>query len=261
MNISIGLRAKVGLGVLSGVLAWQADAALVDPGFDVGRSTFTPPNYTTSVSGSGHGGEASADGWSLWNNANTTTACELLHSTDPVGSGKMVHLTTGGLNCGLYQVFPEVASTTASVDVYVLRGKVTLYLYRNGAVMLSSTNSTTTNRWETLSLPVTAGVPNEFVLYSGATAGAEFYADRAAVPGATPLSLLVCSLSEPGFTNGSFRFTLRAPVGSNVVVQVSKDLTNWSEAWSTVMPAEGSVPVLRPRGKNEIGVFYRAVVP
>ena len=76
-----------------------------------------------------------------------------------------------------------------------------------------------------------------------------------------PIPVVPTYLSAPGLTNSLFGFWLHGPAGSNFVVQVSADLTNWSSVQTNTIPAEGSVPVLRPRAKNQPWAFYRAVWP
>lgn len=70
-------------------------------------------------------------------------------------------------------------------------------------------------------------------------------------------------LDSPSLTNAFFRFLVHGPVGSNVIVQVSTDLTltNWSPVLTNSIPTEGSVAVLRARSKTQPWAFYRAVVP
>jgi hypothetical protein len=162
---------------------------LTNPGFDTPTPGLTPPTYTTSITGASGpgsaGGVASADGWFLYNNTDVTTTSELLLSTDPNGGGHMISISTGGPYNGLYQRFPTVSATTASVDVYVLSGIVEFMLWDNGGnTRFASVLSTTHNQWETLTLDVTSGNPGELVLYSPFTspAGASFYADNARVP-------------------------------------------------------------------------------
>ena len=84
--------------------------ALSNGGFDVPGAGLTAPNY--SVSGTG---PASAADWTLWNNdPNKPVTSELLPSTDPLGSGYMIHVT-GGQDSGLVQ--PASGPSSASVDI------------------------------------------------------------------------------------------------------------------------------------------------
>jgi len=169
-------------------LAWAGRAGIiVNDGFDAPLGDLTPPNYPTSLTGDDVASPSSADGWNLYNNRYTTTSSELLPTTDPYGSGYMIHITTGAQDCGVYRAFPQQSQASASVDVFVVSGVATLFLFHGPVDLLARVDSTTTGRWETLTLPSVGGGPNQFVLYSGPAGGAEFYADRASVPAATPI--------------------------------------------------------------------------
>ena len=108
----------------------------------------------------------------------------------------MISVWVPGRADGLYQFFSNTTSaTTASVDVFVLRGTVNLELWKyNGNLLLGSVSSTTTDQWETLKLNITNGIPTEFVLYTGNGGPASFYADNASVPSAPEPSSLVLLL-------------------------------------------------------------------
>ena len=70
---------------------------LTNPGFDTPTPGLTPPNYTASISGLTTMHEvASAEGWYLFNNSSVTTTSELLTSTDPMGGGYMISVSTPG---------------------------------------------------------------------------------------------------------------------------------------------------------------------
>lgn len=141
----------------------------------------------TSFTGLGNGGLSAAADWKVWSNTpGSTTTTSLLASTDPLGSGSMIHVNTNGASNGLYQIF-DAGNYSSSLDVYVLSGAVTFYLY-NGASSISVT-STTQNTWETLFLPITAA--DELVIYSSTAGGAEFYADRASIPAGAAITASV----------------------------------------------------------------------
>jgi hypothetical protein len=173
----------------------RAGNLLMNGGFDTPTSGLTPPNYPTSISGAGASGPSSAADWTLFNNFNATTSTELLTSTDPLGGGSMIHLTSvtnngpdGSFFNGLQQGFATQSTlTTASVDVDVLSGPVIVALYAgNGSTLISDTFSTTTGQWQTLSVSAAAGTnPNLLIIYSYSTTGTgEFYADNASVTAA-----------------------------------------------------------------------------
>jgi hypothetical protein len=161
---------------------------LTNPGFDTPTPGLTPPNYTASISGPSGGlpGVSSADGWYLYNNSSETTTSELLTSTDPMGGGYMISVSTPGHSNGLEQHFSTVSEATASIDIYVLSGNAWLALYSNdGNTLLASVTSTTTNQWQTLALNVASGNPDTFAVYSSPGGGASFYADNAQVMSAS----------------------------------------------------------------------------
>jgi hypothetical protein len=101
---------------------------LLNAGFDTPTPGLTPPNYTTSISGFHADNVSSADDWGLFNNTDATTTSQLLASTDPKGGGYMASIVTTGATNGLYQFVNTFPGATASVDVYVLSGTVSLYL-------------------------------------------------------------------------------------------------------------------------------------
>jgi hypothetical protein len=171
-----------------------AGSLLQNGGFDTPTPGLSPPNYPTSISGSGptSAGPSSAEFWTLYNNFDATTSTELLPSTDPTGSGLMIHLTStptsGSFSFfnGLQQAFPTQPGGTASIDVNVLSGIVFLALYAdNGATLIDQSFSTVNNQWQRLTVTAAPGTnPNLIVLYTdNATPNTvgEFYADGAGV--------------------------------------------------------------------------------
>ena len=171
-----------------------ANANVANPKFDIPDSSFTGPTYAASISGGG-GGNSSADQWYLYNNANTTTSTELLTSTDPIGQGTMIHLTTGAADCGLYQVFPTLNGTFTSfkVDVKVNRGGLMFATYTNGGTVRTSevhSNASLLGSWQTLTLTF-SGNTDELVLYSNSNNGLDAYIDNLqVVPEPATLSLV-----------------------------------------------------------------------
>ena len=161
---------------------------LANPGFDVPTPGLSPPTYATSFTGVDAGAASSADAWGLYNNSAGTISSELLASTDPGGGGYIISVSTPGPADGIYQFFANpMGVMTESVDVFVLRGVVDLEFWKdNGNTLLGSVASTMANQWETLTLNMTIGTPNEFVLYAGGGSPAIFYADNAIVPSSVP---------------------------------------------------------------------------
>jgi hypothetical protein len=170
---------------------------LQNGGFDIPTPGLSPPNYPTSITGASTFGASSALEWTLFNSRDATTSTELLPSTDPLGSGSMIHLTSvtntadpnGSFFNGLQQGFTTQSGATASVDVDVLSGPVILALYAgDGSTLIGDAFSTTLNQWQTLSVPAPIGSdPNLIVIYSYSTTGTgEFYADNAVVTSSVP---------------------------------------------------------------------------
>lgn len=193
--------------------AW-AGSLLQNGGFDTPTPGLSPPNYPTSISGAGVGsaGPSSAEFWTLYNNFDATTSTELLPSTDPNGSGLMIHLTStptsGSFSFfnGLQQAFPTQPGGTASIDVNVLSGVVFVALYAdNGATLIDQAFSTVNNQWQTLTVTAAPGTnPNLIVLYTDngvADTVGEFYADGAGVTSIPePSSALLALIGMSGMT-------------------------------------------------------------
>jgi hypothetical protein len=110
----------------------------------------------------------------------------------------MISVSTAGPADGLYQFFSNPTGvTTASADVYVLRGTVALELFnQHGTNLLGAVTSSAIDQWQTLSLQISTGIPDEVVLYAAGQSPAIFYADNASVPGVPePSSLLSIGLA------------------------------------------------------------------
>ena len=67
-------------------------------------------------------------------------------------------------------------------------------------------------------------------------------------------------LSSMNMSNGTFRFVLNGPVGSNYVIQVSSNLVSWSALSTNTIPAGGSTNLIIPSTANKPRQFYRAVL-
>ncbi len=176
--------------------AWAGNL-LQNGGFDTPTPGLSPPNYPTSITGANAFGPSSAADWTLFNSRDATTSTELLPSTDPLGSGFMMHLTSvtntsdpvGSFFNGLQQGFSTQSGATASVDVDVLSGPVILALYAgDGSTLICFLYISTVDQWQTVSITAPTGSdPNLIVLYSGSTTGSgEFYADNAVVTSSVP---------------------------------------------------------------------------
>lgn len=168
-------------------LSTSSPNMLLNPDFSV----VGPSGTSTSYTGNAGAGPSAADRWILFNNGPATITTELLRSTRPGGSAKMIHVNTTGGGSGLVQagfasegtydgVFsagpPHVID---SAWVYVVRGKVGIGAGNGGNTSIDAV-STTTGRWEFLQGCNVSTPVNEFLVYS-MTDGAEFYVDFAKV--------------------------------------------------------------------------------
>lgn len=190
---------------------------LSNAGFETPAAGLAAPNYATGNSGTGAISyvSSSAAGWFLYNNHASATSTELLASTAPTGSGNMLHLSTNYQYSGMGQAFSTLANATLSIDVYVLSGQAWLAAYTNGgSTLLASTTSSHTGQWETLSVTVTGGNPNLFILYSAPGTAVDFYADNAwadLTPRPTvpePASLLLLAVGLGGLARARSAFRL-----------------------------------------------------
>jgi hypothetical protein len=199
----------------------RAANLLLNGGFDTGNPSFTPPNFPTSLSGAGVGAPSSATDWTIFNGTSVTTSTELLTSTDPSGSGLMIHVTTvpntgtdtafSGLEQGFTTQIGVPVTVSVDVDVLSPQGSVFVGLFaNNGGTLLMPFVTTTTLGWQTLTFTVPAGTdvnsePNLIAIYSDNFANNvtnEFYADNAsvtAVPEPTSGLLALIGMSATAF--------------------------------------------------------------
>lgn len=136
---------------------------------------------------------SAATGWNHWNNHSGTTTVSVLPTTDPAGTGSMIRITTDVGDSGIYQVY-DYNTNTGSVDVFVLSGQVTFHLYNGNSSI--SVSSTLHNQWETLTLGAFGN--NEFVIYSSADGGADFYVDRASLPAGAAIDTNTSNVPDGG---------------------------------------------------------------
>jgi hypothetical protein len=138
---------------------------------------------SSSFNGINSGGHSAAPHWLVWNNTSGLTTTDLEPSTAPLGGTTMLHVTTNGLNNGIYQVFSPgsgPATGQANVWVYVVTGVVGV---GTGNTSTLSTNgfSTTTGQWEQLRAPQASIPVEEIIIYSAVDGPVEFFVDNARV--------------------------------------------------------------------------------
>jgi hypothetical protein len=179
----------------------SAGNLLTNGGFDTPTAGLSSQNnFFTSITGQFASGPSSAADWTLFNGYPATTSTELLKTTDPTGSGYMIHVTSVPSDPqsfaffnGLQQGFAAQSgvAVTVSVDIYALQGPVFVGLFANGGGTLLTpyASDSIIGQWETVTFTVPAGTtpstePNLIAIYNyNGTAGAtgEFYADNASV--------------------------------------------------------------------------------
>jgi hypothetical protein len=152
---------------------------VANPDFTLARRQ--PPG---TLSGNAVGGQAAAENWGLWNNADTDTTSRVEPTTRPGGTGWMLRVTTGAGGCGLVQQWAATGSGPAAGNaetwVYIVRGAVTLGS-GNGGNTGSDAVSNTIGQWEQLSAPSGQTPVNEVIIYAASDDGAEFLVDFVAV--------------------------------------------------------------------------------
>ncbi len=167
------------------VITTNAEANLLLNGdFNTPRSGLSAPNYATSLIGYGANGDSSAQDWNYNSRSNAST--ELLSTTDPAGTGYMIHVTQDGPSVGIYQKLSVSGYVSASVDIYINFGEVYFALYGSDCCNpLTSMTLNAVGQWQKLNLPSVdvTGMPLTFVVYdnTGAnfTTGGDFFVDNA----------------------------------------------------------------------------------
>jgi len=145
------------------------------------------------VSGSG---PSAAQSWTQFTVVpGSTISSQLLASTDPLGGGEMIDITTNAgyyaaasQGNGFYQDFATIPAATASFDIFVVSGSVTGGLGLATGPFASFTAYTPTGAWQHVTQTVNAPVDGMFFENLVTGAGAEFLLDN----------LQVNSIPEPG---------------------------------------------------------------
>jgi hypothetical protein len=185
--------------------AWAGNL-LQNGGFETPTPGLTPPNFPASITGQFAAGPSSASDWTLFNGEDATTSTELLPTTDPTGSGSMIHITSVPTTSADFTAFNGIQQgfttqvgvpLTVSVDVEALQGSsifVGLFANDGGTLLMPFVTVNTPNQWQTVTFSIPAGAnpntePNLIAIYSdnfatGATN--EFFADNAVVSASVP---------------------------------------------------------------------------
>ena len=144
-----------------------------------------PQTFTNPISSEGAGGGTCLQNWNTWGVANPmpdsyTLTTNLLTSTCPYGTGKMLHVKQSKNGAGIAnQGFTEnPAKAVASVWVYVVKGTIGLGI-GNGGNTSNTVWTCQTGVWiylETCNLDTQSPVTN-FIMYNknGGMEEAEFY--------------------------------------------------------------------------------------
>jgi hypothetical protein len=144
-----------------------------------------PAGAPTSLTQVGVTGLSAAPGWTTWNNVAAVTTTEILPSTAPNGGAQMLHVSTTGQECGLWQQYQPTGSGPAhvmsSVMVFVLSGQVGMGTGNGGETFPRDHVSMMTNEWEPLAAPNGVSPANEFIVYAISPGGADYYVDNASV--------------------------------------------------------------------------------
>ncbi|GAA3339468.1 hypothetical protein GCM10020358_23370 [Amorphoplanes nipponensis] len=172
---------EVSAGLRFDVLGSPAEPPDLPANPDFTRARRTPPSV---LAGPFRGGPAAAEDWSIWNNADATTASRVLPTTRPGSTGWMLHVTTTAAGCGIVQQWTATGSgpdqAVASAWVLVRRGRVGLGTGNGGSTGIDVTGAPSGD-WVLLRA-LAGGTPvNEVILYAVDALGADFYVDRIGV--------------------------------------------------------------------------------
>jgi hypothetical protein len=159
---------------------------LINSDFSAQLAGFNCPHtFTNTISNDGAGGGTCLENWDTWGVSLTmpstyTLTTNVLPSTCPYGSGKMLHVKQSANGAGIAnQSFTEnPAKAVASVWVYVVKGTIGLGI-GNGGNTSNTVWTCQTGVWtylETCNLDTQSPVTN-FIMYNknGGSEEAEFY--------------------------------------------------------------------------------------
>jgi hypothetical protein len=144
-----------------------------------------PAGAPTTLTQVGVTGQSAAPGWTTWNNVAAVTTTEIRPSTAPGGGSQMLHVSTTGQGCGLWQQYQPTDSGPAhvisSVLVRVHRGQVGMGTGNGGDTIPRDHVSNMMNMWEPLAAPNGVSPANEFIVYAISAGGADYDVDNASV--------------------------------------------------------------------------------
>lgn len=170
---------QYGLAAILLATAWSAHA--VAAATIVENEAFNIPSGTgpTSLTTDANGGlgPSAAKFWGAFNDTAGTTTTELLPST-LVPGGTMIHVTTTGLDSGLYQSYPKQGPTNVFTCawIYINSGAVGIgsgdYAYTTIDATLYKTGS-----WEVLNVGNQSTPATTTVVYSQGNGVSDFYVE------------------------------------------------------------------------------------
>jgi hypothetical protein len=210
------------------LLASPAPAAyLIDPGLDTVGPDGSPVTTTApAVVPPYAGGPSAADGWSqfvVWPGGTLTTT--LLPTTDPFGSGDMLHIVTDSGDYppaeqgnGWGQGFiggAQLPDATVTYDLYVVSGEMYGGLVASdGAFQSNTPNFGPTGGWIRVTDHMLPGLLSDAVAFEtltyGTTTGADYYVDniQVSIPEPATMTLLAAGVGGLAFRR---RRASRAP--------------------------------------------------
>jgi hypothetical protein len=182
--ISISVRPHTtGAAIIATILLGSFAAAEAAPG--VANGAFNTPSGTgpTTLTTDSNGGWApsAASHWLAFNDIAGTTTTELVPST-LVPGGTMIHITTTGLDSGLYQDYPLHGPTNVHTCtwIYINYGAVGV---GTGAEAFTTIDATLykTGSWEVLNVGNQSTPAYTSIIWSQGDGVADFYVESIAV--------------------------------------------------------------------------------
>jgi hypothetical protein len=162
--------------------AVAAPNLLANPSFEVPGPDGPSTVNTTAVPGGA--GASAADSWGVFNNTAGSGSTELLTTTRPGGTGRMIRVTMDGAGNGLAQMWAPFGTGPAqayvSAWVLVESGVVGIGAGNGGSTTIGPT-TTLVDEWEYVTGLNFPSPVNEMIVYSDTVGGNTFFVDDAAV--------------------------------------------------------------------------------